>query len=309
MTSMAQKNSYKSLILPLALFWIAVTFFFLLIPETFYFNPQYRIATTLGRLLPFAILAPILTVFSCFVLSVIFIRITPRVYSFIFLTMAILPVIAFLFLMATELTQVTKIGGIAIRAGSLLMLWFGLYIISYSLFARYMSHPWPPTLRWATGRRLVIGGAAATIIFLSYMTYPKVYFVYQQARGHAGNIEAQLWLGEKYIIPHKKRFLGEVTSYTKRDHFKSRDWYERAALQGDPKAYIELAKLYYGANEYNRMRIATDKAKTDWEKEIDVERAIYWIKRAENAGYKAEGQVIKVDENGRIIHYEWSTLH
>lgn len=213
-----------------------------------------------------------------------------RAQRFLFLFFALVPA---LFFYAAAIPAEFQRNNLSIRMientfiplGFLSLIWFGLNYIVYGIYSHIMDMPRPFLFRWVTRKRLLVIFTSGFILTAGYIYYPKAYFYYHITKGNAGNVESQLWLGKAHEALWTKRLLGDRARYTERNYFKARDWYEKAAAQGDTEAYVELARLYGGMKGGF---MSHDVARAEWQREVNLETAKYWAQKAADAGKNSD---------------------
>lgn len=273
---------------PLAARCIFSTFVFitlLMLPETAYAN---RVVASSGfkNMLYLCISLPIFAAICAYLVTVWQKEPGLRAQRFIFLFFALAPALFFYAAITLETLSrnnlsIRMIEQMFMTAGFLSLVWFGAHYTVYGIYSHMMDMPRPFLFRWVTRKRLLILFTIMFTIAVGYIYYPKAYFHYHVLKGNAGHIESQLWLGKTHEVPRTKKPLGDRAYYTEQNYFKARDWYEKAAAQGNSDAYIELAQLYGGMKGGFASHGG---ARTAWQREVDLKTARYWAQKAADAG-------------------------
>jgi|GEM_PF-5134289 len=281
------------------LFLVVVCGALLVLPETAYAN-RVVASSSFKSMLGISACLPVSAAFFAFLARAFQQKPGLRTQRYIFLFFTLIP--AALFYAAIILSLFKRstqpiMTALAV-AGSLSVIWFTLNYIVYGIYSHIFGMPRPFLFGWVTRQRLIFLFVTLFTLSTGYLYYPKIHFYYHLAKGHAGNAQSQLWLGHAYKAPRVTRPFGDRTLYTEYNLFKARDWYEKAAGQNHPEAFIALAELYSGLPD----KFYYDEQDILWRQKVDLQTAKYWAqKAAETLKYPGRLAVVerKISEGKR----------
>lgn len=267
---------------------IAVLFcaLFLIAPETAHANVVVA-SSGFKNMLAFCASLPVFAAICAYLMTTWQKNTSLRVQQYIFFLFAFPPALCFYVLIGIDIPTLSmrKIQEALTLSIFLSFIWFSFNFIVYGIYSHIRGLPRPFLFRWVTRKRLLLIFTPIFILAATYVYYPKAYFYYHLAQGNAGDAESQLWLGKAYETPWVRKPFGDRGQYTERDYFKARDWYEKAAVQNNADAYVELAELYGGMKPGF---ISHDSVREAWQKEVDLETARYWAQKAAESGRRPD---------------------